>query len=178
MRADQSDKPFLHQRGLAKPRRPGAALLVLLLAGCGGDKPPPPPAPPPPPPPTVAEIKIEATADVNPSAPGQGAPVIVRIYQLGATDTFDRAEFFPMLHQDTATLGADLLKKEEYLVAPNTTKKETAKVGEKVQAIGIFAAYRDFQTKTWRTTVPLPANKTTPVTVTLDANGITRAQDH
>jgi type VI secretion system protein VasD len=174
MRADQSDSSSPHP--LARPGYAAAGLLALLLAGCGGDKGPPPP--PPPPPPTVAQIKIEAATDVNPTAPGQGAPIVVRIYQLGATDTFERAEFFPLLHADTTTLGADLIKKQEYLLAPGTTKEETAKVGDKVQAIGIFAAYRDFQTKTWRATVPLPSNKTTPVTVTLGANGVTTPQAH
>lgn len=175
MRADQSNMRPPHSN-FVKPRQVAAFLLLLLLTRCGGDKGPPPP--PPPPPPTVAEIKIVAASDVNPTEPGQGAPVVVRIYQLGATDTFERVEFFPLLHADATTLGPDLIKKEEYLLAPGTTKEETAKVGDKVQAIGIFAAYRDFQTKTWRTTVPLPPNKTTAVNITLGANGVTTPQAH
>ena len=47
---------------------------ILAFAGCA----------PAPPPPTLAKVQLTAAADVNPGADGNGAPVAIRIYQLGA----------------------------------------------------------------------------------------------
>ena len=113
-----------------------------------------------------------ASKDVNPTQSGQGAPVVLRIYQLAATAGFEKAEFFRLLNADTATLGADLLKKDEYLLAPGSKKTETLTVGDTVRALGVFAVYREFQKVTWRATIPLPKNKTTPVTIDATATGL------
>ena len=80
--------------------RPFIILGVLTaVAACS--------APPKPPPPTVVELTLTATPDANPSpsgqgAPTQGAPLVVRIYQLGSTSAFTGAEFFPLFNQDQA----------------------------------------------------------------------------
>lgn len=137
---------------------------VLLVAGCAG--------PPPPPPPTIAQAKLVTAKDVNPTVDGQPAPVIVRVYQLTSASGFEKAEFFRLQNADTATLGADLVKKDEYLMAPGTTKEEQMTLPDRVKALGVFAAYREFQSKTWRIVVPVPPNKTTPVTITVGAGGL------
>jgi type VI secretion system protein VasD len=120
----------------------------------------------------VAQVKLTASADVNPTASGAGAPVVVRVYQLGSSAGFDKAEFFPLLNTDAATLGQDLVKRDEYLMTPGTTKEAALTVPDTVKAIGVFAAYRNFRTETWRATVPLPPHKTTPVTISLTATGL------
>jgi len=139
-------------------------LTALTLAACAG--------PPPPVPPTVAKLALTAAADVNPTRAGQPAPVMVRIYQLGSTAAFEKAEFYQLLNSDTASLGTDLVKKDEYLLAPGTSKTETLTVPDAVRAIGVFAAYREFQRVTWRATVALPPHATTAVTVTATAAGL------
>ncbi len=142
-------------------RRLTAVALVLGLAACG--------APPPPPPPTIVALELTASPDVNPTQSGQGAPVVVRVYQLAAAAGFEKAEFFRLLNADAATLGPDLVKKDEYLLAPGTTKKEKLTLPDTVHALGIFAAYREFRTATWRIVVPVPPHETTPVAVTAAA---------
>jgi predicted component of type VI protein secretion system len=42
-----------------------------------------------------------------------------------------------------------------------------------VTALGIFAAYENFQQAKWRTDVAVPAHKTTSVTVTFAKAGVT-----
>ena len=146
-----------------------AAPLAFVLQACGG---PPPPPPAPPLPPSVAKLTITASADANATADGQGAPTVVRVYQLASTAGFERAEFFRLLNADAATLGQDLVKRDEYLLAPAASKQETLAIPDRVQALGVFAAFREFQSRAWRVTVPLPANKTTVATVSVSADGL------
>ena len=156
----------------ARPSKPATAIWreaavliapILLLAGCGG--------PPPQPPPTIAQVKLVASSDVNPSQSGAGNPVVVRVYQLASPAAFGKAEFFPLLNTDSAVLGQDLVKRDDYLLAPGSTKDAAITLPDRVTDIGVFAVYRDFQTKTWRVDVSPPSHKTTPVTINLTAAG-------
>ncbi len=117
-------------------------------------------------------LTLTTSADANPTASGQGAPLVVRVYQLASSAGFENAEFFRLYNQDSATLGNDLLKKDEYLLPPGTSKTVKLEPSASVKAIGMFAAYRDFRNATWRGTADVPANKTTDVTVAADAKGI------
>jgi type VI secretion system protein VasD len=139
--------------------------LLTLLAGC--------PAPPPPPPPTVVNLTLKAGPDINPNPAGQPAPVAVRVYQLGSAAGFESADFFPLYNHDATTLGADLVKREEYFLAPGQTKTVTLTPMDPVKAVGVFAGWRDFQHATWRATAPIPAHQTTNVAVTIGHGGIT-----
>lgn len=139
--------------------------LALALAGCAAP-------PPPPPPPTVLEVKLSAAPDANRSAGGQGTPVTVRIYQLGSPAGFEGAEFYKLYRQDAATLGSDVIKRDEYLMAPGSSRSMTLRPPEPVRALGVFAAYRDYGNATWRAVEAVPANKTTEVEITVGATGI------
>ncbi len=139
------------------------AAMLGLLAGCGG---------PPPKPPTVVELTLAADPGVNPTQEGKPAPVLVRVYQLASAAGFEKAEFFPLMNADTATLGQDLVKKDEYLLTPGQKKTETLKPSDRVTAIGVFAAFRQLGSKTWRVTAPVKPNLTTPMTVEVGTAGL------
>ena len=145
----------------------GAVSVLSGLAGCA-----PPPPPPPPPPPTLVNVSITTASDANPNGAGQGAPVIVRVYQLASSSAFEKAEFFRLLNQDGVTLGADLLKKDEFLVPPGSSKTLKLESAASVKAIGVFAAYRSFGAVTWRGVADVPEHKTTEIAVNADASGI------
>ena len=140
--------------------------MIGLLSACAG----PPPAPPPL---TVVDVVLRATADANPTASGQGAPVVVRIYQLGSATNFGGAEFFQLFNGDAEFLKSDLVKRDDFLLAPGETKTVTLTPAESVPALGVFAAYRDFQHATWRGSADIPPHQTTRVTVTAGAQGVT-----
>ena len=148
--------------GLAWGLRLASGVLLLALTDCGAA----------PPPPTVAQVKLVTTADVNPAQGGGGAPILVRVYQLASPAGFDKAEFFPLFNTDTAVLGEDLVKRDDYLMAPGTTKESTLTVPDRVTSLGIFAVYREFQTRSWHASVALPPHKTTPVNVSIGASGV------
>lgn len=149
----------------ARLMRQAASALALLLAGSCSQ-------PPPPLPPTVVNVQASAAATANAMPQGQGAPVIIRIYQLASKAAFEGAEFYPLFNQDSATLGPDLVKKDEFLLAPGASKSITLTPPDNVHVIGVFAAYRDFQNVTWRADADIAAHKTTTVTVTADRGGI------
>jgi type VI secretion system protein VasD len=139
--------------------------LIVALAGCS--------PPPPPPPPTVVQLTMTASQDVNPSASGQGTPVQVVVYQLASATSFNGAEFFQLFNQDQTTLGADLIKRDQYTLAPGKSQNATLSPTDPVKMLGVFAAYQNFQGVTWRGSVPIPAHQTTNVTVTAGKAGIT-----
>ena len=135
-----------------------ALLLTAVLAGCSA---------PPPPPPTAVKLTITATADANAGASGTGAPVQVRVYQLASTNAFDNADFFQLFNHDKATLGGDLVHAETFLLAPGASKTVVLSPTAPVKDLGFFAAYGAFQSATWRAKTPVPAHKTTLVTLTV-----------
>jgi type VI secretion system protein VasD len=149
---------------MARPRNLAVA-AVLLAAGCSS-------GPPPPPPPTVVNLQISAALDTNLTPDGQGAPVLTRIYQLGSKSAFDSAEFFPLYKTDAATLGPDLIKKEEFLLIPGGSKATSLTPTEVVHAVGVFGAFADFQNVTWRASADVPAHQTTTITVTMERAGV------
>jgi type VI secretion system protein VasD len=145
--------------------RAGLALLGVIagLVACS----------PPPPPPTVINITLSADKDVNPAANGQAAPLQVRIYQLSSDAAFSGAEFFQLFSQDQATLKSDLVKQDQYIVAPGGSKTATLNPSDNVTAIGIFAAYRDFAGAKWRAVVSVTPHQTTKVNIQAGAKGLT-----
>jgi type VI secretion system protein VasD len=142
----------------------GLAIAALLaLSSCG---------PPPPPPPTIVNAQVTAGADVNATQDGKGAPLAVRVYQLGSKAGFEGAEFFRLYNADTATLGPDLVKKEEFVLTPGGSKSLSLTPTDQVKSIGVFGAYREFQTVVWRATADVAPNKTVNLVITADKAGI------
>jgi type VI secretion system protein VasD len=145
--------------------------LVGLLAGCA--KPPPPP---PPPPPGVIELTIKAGGDINPDVDGRASPVVVRVYQLASDAKFNAVDFFQLFDKEAATLGADLIGREEVVVSPGDTKKLSSPLKPNAQFVGIAAAFRDIDKAQWRATVDVPPNGTTPLEATLKGISVTLAK--
>jgi type VI secretion system protein VasD len=145
--------------------RIGVLMLGLLgvVGGCSS---------PPPPPPTVVMVSLKADANDNPTPTGQGAPLVVRIYQLSSDAAFSTAEFFQLFSADQATLKTDLVKKAEYILAPGQTKTATINPTEPVTDIGIFAAYQNYAAVTWRAVVTVAPHQTTKINVEAGAKGI------
>jgi type VI secretion system protein VasD len=135
-----------------------AGATVAILAACSSA----------PPPPTVVALTIKATASVNPGPDGQPSPVMLRIYQLGGTGSFEKADFFQLNDRDTALLGSDLLGKDQAVLTPGETKTMSFEVKPGTRFIGITAAYRDIDKAVWRVDVPVPGNQTTKIALSVD----------
>ena len=140
--------------------------LNLSLLGCASD-------PPEPPPPTIVNLQIEASENVNADSNGNGAPVMVRIYELSGQSNFNATDFFALFNDDQAALGADLNHKQDFLLRPSESKKLTIKPDDDVQSLGFFAAFRKLDTATWRALVQVQPNQTQSYIVKLIDNQLT-----
>lgn len=142
-------------------RRQILSLLALAtasaLSGCGSAPKPPPPLPaprqppaPPPPPPTALSAVLSAQASVNPDVRGRPSPVSVRVYTLKRRTAFESADFFALFERDAATLGGDLVDKEEFQLMPGDTRQIDKVLTPDITFIGVFAAFRDLERAQWR----------------------------
>ena len=100
-----------------RPARRAALLLglAMLAASCA--------APPPKPVVTPVSLSLVASSDANPDARGRASPLTVRVYVLKAPGPFEGADFFSLYDKDQATLGAEMVKREELLLKPGETRK-------------------------------------------------------
>lgn len=102
--------------------------------------------------PPQLDITLSADADVNSDIKGRGAPVMLRIYELKSTAVFEDAEFFALQDHDQATLGADLLSVDQFILRPGESRAIHRVARPGTTAIGIFTAYRDLLQADWRQT--------------------------
>ena len=151
-------------------KKPATAFLIfhLFLAGCGGE-----PAVQPPPPPTMVDIRVESGANANPDNNGLASPVQVRIYTLRGASGFNAADFFAIYDREQATLGGDLIDKQELLLKPGESQKITLQPADQAHVLGFFAAFRELDTARWRATADIQAHQTQQLTVKLNNNQLT-----
>lgn len=156
---------FAHNLSFAKPWRVCVAtVLALVLAACG-TKPPAPVV-------TNLQMSVVAAADVNPDARKRPSPVVVRVYALKSAAAFDSADFFSLFDKDTATLGADLVQKEEFLMTPGQQKTLPFKFEPEVKVIAVMAAFRDLENARWRAVQVLNVGKSLELTAKLSGSQI------
>lgn len=143
-----------------------ALAFALVVAGCGGGglfkKSP-----------TSLDTTISANTSLNPNADDESSPVVVRIYELKSVSAFNQAEFFQLYDDDTKTIGSDLVNKEEYEIAPGTTKKIKKTTADETAYIAVLAGFRDIDSATWRASAPLVKNKENIVTIELTSLAVT-----
>jgi type VI secretion system protein VasD len=141
--------------------------FVTLVYGCA--KPPPPP----PPPPTIIKGAIEATSAVNPDARGRPSPIVVKLFELKTAGVFDAADFFSLFDRERDTLGDELVKKEELTLRPGDRLPLERQLEPDTRFIGVIAGYRGLDRARWRSSTAIAPNRTTPMVIRLDAEGVT-----
>jgi len=138
--------------------------LALLAASCG--------APPPKPVVTPVTLNLVASADANPDARGRASPLTVRVYVLKAPGPFEGADFFSLYDKDQATLGAEMVKREELLLNPGESRKLEFTLEPDAKNIAVLAAYRDLERARWRDLKPLEVGKPNSFTIHLAARQV------
>ena len=147
----------------------GGTVALLGLAGCA-DKPPPPP------PPTVVALTVLAGVDANPDANGRASPLNVRAYALKTPSAFQEADFFTLFDKDQATLGADLVQREEFLLRPGENRQLQWVLPPEAKVVAVMAAYRDLEHARWRATLPVAAHQTRRMLAQLGARQVLLTQ--
>jgi type VI secretion system protein VasD len=101
-------------------------------------------------------LSIEAGATVNLSDKGSANPIQIRIFELKKSDIFEASDYFALASADKATLGADLLEKDDFILRPSEIKVIKRPSHPATIAIGILAGYENTDKATWSTVYKLP----------------------
>jgi type VI secretion system protein VasD len=182
--------------GVPQPLRRSALMRVASLAapmlvpatlmGCGmfGSKPPPPvalPPPPPPPPPPPTQVRpqpvplagtISAAADLNPSATQRPSPLVLRIYELRSDTAFSRADFIALYQSEQATIGADLVLKDEFMLTPGESRAYQRTLSIETRYLAVFGAYRNVERAVWRAIAAVPPGKALKLAIRAESQAL------
>lgn len=132
------------RRGLSLGRLTRCGLLLVALSGCGGA---------PKVPPTTVAGNVVAAAGVNPSVSGRPSPLLLRVYELKSVTVFAAADFVSLFRRDQAELGADLVAREELMLAPGESRPLNRTLAPETRFLAVFAAYRDVEHARWRAVI-------------------------
>jgi type VI secretion system protein VasD len=133
---------------------------LLMLAGCGSA--------PELPEPTKVDIVAMTSDNAN-----RGLPVVLRLYELRAAGSFEAADFFELYDNESATLGADLLAREQVDMNPGQVQYKTRTTDPATHYLGAIAAFRDLDGSSWRALMPLDQNTTNSLRVRIEADSVT-----
>ena len=125
---------------------------AALLGGCSSGPKPVTPVP--------LNVAIQASSKINPDTYGRPSPTKVVFYELKSSAAFETADFFSLSQKDQATLGADMLGKEEFFLRPGDSKTLTRKGFPETTALGVFVEFRDIDKSIWHATASVPAAET------------------
>ena len=142
--------------------------ILLWLVGAAGCSSPPPPKPIT----TPVAMTLVAADDANPDARGRASPLTVRVYTLKTSGAFEAADFFSLFEKDQATLGAEMVQREELLLRPGDSKKLEMTLPADIKAIGLMGAYRDLDRARWREVKVVEPGKPLVLTATFGARQI------
>ncbi len=136
----------------------GAGAWLLLGAGCSST-------------PKVASLagSIQASADLNPSVSQRPSPLLLRVYELKSAAGFNQADFMALYQSDTATLGADLVSREEFILQPGETRPYNKQLGPDTRILAVFAGFRNLEKARWRVAVPVEAGRAQKVLIRAEA---------
>jgi type VI secretion system protein VasD len=124
------------------PSQAAAVVVALALVACASA-----------PKPTQVAGTLQASEQVNPSTSQRPSPLLLRVYELKTAAAFNSADFMSLYQRDKAELGADLLAKEEFVLAPGESKKFAKTLAQETRFLGVVAAFRDVEHARWRSIV-------------------------
>lgn len=120
------------------------AVACLNLVGCSNQVPDEVKVP------QRLEIQITTDSKVNTDDKNRPSPVLVRVYALSSDAAFSSADFFSLQNNDTATLGNDLITRDEFILRPGDVQNIRRKMDPKTRNIGILVGFRDLAKSKWR----------------------------
>lgn len=161
-----------------KPAAPTAAARTERTAERTAERPPEPatPAAANKPVTTSVELTLHGEAGMNPDGRGRASPLVTRIYALKSPASFELADFFTLFEHDAATLGSDLIRREERLLRPGAFQRLEWQLPPEVTAIGLIGAYRDLGRARWRQVIPIRAGQPQQLTAAFGPRGILAQQ--
>ena len=104
-------------------------------------------------------LNIAAQEDVNLG----GNALVVRVYELSDSVSFHAAAFSALWADDSGTLGADLIERQEFTLVPGETRQVEIKDVRQARFIGLAAQFFRPAGESWRLTYPPLVGGTTDV---------------
>ena len=120
----------------------------------------PPPAAPVVLTPTVLAGTLSAAANLNLSVSQRPSPLVVRLYELRSAAAFAKADFTALHQADVATLGAELVLRDELLLQPGESRPFQRTLSPETRFIAVFGVYRDIERAVWRAFAPVQPGRT------------------
>lgn len=139
-----------------------AMSVALALWGCAGT-------------PTQTQVvgTLQASASINPSVKGRPSPLLVRVYELKSPTAFSNIDFVSLYQRDEIELGADLLGRDEFVLAPGETRAFAKTLASDARFIGIVGAFRDLEHARWRGVLPLQPGRRHEIVIQADELSVT-----
>jgi type VI secretion system protein VasD len=119
------------------------------------------------------EVRITATADVNPDIESRPSPIVLHVLQLTDIVAFNGATYFELTRDDATALGSDALAKTEIVLAPGDNREIALELSPMTQYLGFVAGYRDINNARWQLSQKIVPGKTDWIAVNLGKEAIT-----
>lgn len=123
------------------------------------------------------DISIKASKDVNPDAQGNPSPIVVRFYELSTAVDFRKADFAALFDNEQATIGKDIIRRDEFELKPEQTRNIARKAKDETKYLAVLAAYHNTANIKWRAIMSINSEGTARMALLLGKSGITLPQD-
>ncbi len=122
-------------------------------------------------------IRFEAGDAINPDSSGRASPLVIRVYELKAVDTFRSAGFFDLYDEPEAVLEGDLLSMEEIILRPDLVEVLPMVLDKKTRYIGIVGAFQNIDEAGWKLILDASPKGYKDITVSVDGLGMERVRN-
>ena len=116
---------------------------------------------------------IVAAPDLNPSVSDRPSPLVLRIFELRAATAFNQADFLALYQADQATLGAELVQRDELVLQPGETRPYERQLSADTRFIGVLGAYRNLERAVWRGVAAVQPGRAQRLTLRADSLALT-----
>ncbi|SUB82358.1 Uncharacterized protein conserved in bacteria [Pragia fontium] len=125
----------------------------------------------------ILHLDFAARAQLNPGDEEAPASLMIRVYQLGKVDNFDKATYQELLEDDYKTLSVDLLARNEVVLYPASAVSLDVPMNQEADYVGIVALFRkpDLTEGSWKVVIKrseLDADKPRLLIANYDAIGL------
>jgi type VI secretion system protein VasD len=122
--------------------------------------------------PTIVELTVVGGPELNPNAQGRASPVVVRIFDLAATHSFEASDYESLFERPGDELKHDAAAQDEFVLRPGDIQQHDRNLQPQVRALGVAAAFRDLEHAQWRLTIPVKPGRRNFLLVHLDHDTI------
>jgi len=106
-------------------------------------------------------VSVRIDEGVNPDNRGRAAPILVKVFELKSSGSFEAADYFALQDRDRETLATELVNADQAIMRSGEERTFKREASLDSRAIGIIAGYRRLEEARWRIVLPLKEPKQT-----------------